>query len=150
MSPCVSYYNNLFLMFNVSTAVCDWYFHHLTYPILSVQHLISSAFVSDVYGLIQHILYLIFVAPYYNVTMTLVQHCVISNGTLYGISYLKAELLSSITLSPTFLTWYTILVFLRMLSLLIFTWFRWHINTQSTVCFIGRIISWPNTNWTVL
>ena len=37
-----------------------WYFPNVMLPIISFQHLISSTFVSDVYGLIQGILYLIF------------------------------------------------------------------------------------------
>ena len=61
----------------------------------------SSTFVSDIYGLIRRILCLICVAPYCNVTVPLDQHYVIKNETLYGASYFYAELLVSITLSPT-------------------------------------------------
>ena len=42
--------------------------------------LIYSTFVSDVYGIIRHILCLIFIAPYFSVTVPLVQYCVITNG----------------------------------------------------------------------
>ena len=38
------------------------------------QHLISSTILSDLYGLMQHILQPIFIEPHYNVTVTLVQH----------------------------------------------------------------------------
>ena len=55
--------------------------------------LISSTFVPDVYGLMRHILCRIFVAPYCYVTVSLVQHCVITNGPLYGISYFYTVLL---------------------------------------------------------
>ena len=66
------------------------------------QHLISSAFVSDVNGLIRRIIYLIFIAPHCNVTIPLAQHCVIINWPLCGVSYLKAALLLRINLSLTF------------------------------------------------
>ena len=66
------------------------------------QHLISSMFLSDVYGLMKNILCLLFIAPHCNMTVTLVQHYIISNWPLYGVSYLKSELLVSTTLSPTF------------------------------------------------
>ena len=46
----------------------------LSYIILEI---LSSTFVSDVYVLMRHILYLIFATPYCNVTVTLVQHCII-------------------------------------------------------------------------
>ena len=62
---------------------------------------ISSTFVSDLYGLIRRILDLIFVAPHCNYTAPLVQHCVITNGPIYGVSYFNAVCLVSMTLSPT-------------------------------------------------
>ena len=46
-----------------------------------------STFVFDLQCFIQHVLYLIFVAPIFNVTVTLIQHCAISNGPLYVVSY---------------------------------------------------------------
>ena len=101
MSPCISGYNIFFPIFNVNKEVCNWYFINLTLSIVSSQHLISSLFVSDVYGLKCYILYLISVATYYNVTMLVVQHWVISTDPLYRFSYLKSELLSSMTLSQT-------------------------------------------------
>ena len=61
----------------------------------------SSALVSDLYGLMQLILYLICVALYYKFTMPLVKHCVIAKGPLYGVSYLYAVWLLSMTLPPT-------------------------------------------------
>ena len=48
-----------------------------------VSGLIYSKFVKDVYGLMQRILYLIFIIPRCNVTVTLVEHCVITNVPLY-------------------------------------------------------------------
>ena len=63
--------------------------------------LTSSSLVSDLYGLIQHILYLVFVAPYCINTMTLVKHCVVKKGPLYGVSYLYEVWLVSMTLFPT-------------------------------------------------
>ena len=63
--------------------------------------LIPTMFVSDLYGLIQRILYLILFRPYCIVTVMLVQHPVITDGPLYGISYLYAALLLTMTLSPT-------------------------------------------------
>ena len=45
----------------------------------------SSTLVSDLYGLIRHVLYLIFIAPYYNFTVPLVKHCVITKGPLCDV-----------------------------------------------------------------
>ena len=42
-----------------------------------------------------------FIAPYCTVNTSLVQHCVIINGILYGVSYFYVELLLIINLSPT-------------------------------------------------
>ena len=42
-----------------------------------------------------------FSSPHCNMIVPLVQHYVISNGPLYGISYLIAALLSRTTFSPT-------------------------------------------------
>ena len=47
---------------------------------------ISSTFVLDLYGLIQHILCLICIRPHCNVTVPLVQLGCIINGPLYGLS----------------------------------------------------------------
>ena len=52
--------------------------------------LIYSTFVSDLCRLVWCILYLIFIASHCNVTVTLVQHYVVTNGLLYEISYLYA------------------------------------------------------------
>ena len=106
-----------------------------------------STLVSNLYGLMRSILYLISITPYCKFTVPLVKHCVITNGTVYGVSYFYAVCLVSMKLSPTLLSWSTLCLFLRILSLLIWAWFRWRINSQSTSCFIGRIISWLNTNW---
>ena len=113
---------------------------------LLVLKFIILNFVSDVYGLMRIILYLIFFAPYYNVTVPLVQQCVISNGLLYVVSYLKSELLLRMTLSPTLSMVYSFNIFadvifinLRLLSL-VYYFPPHHI-------FICRIILRPNTNW---
>ena len=45
----------------------------------------SLTLVSVLYGLMQHILYLISVTPYFNITVQLVKHFVITEGTLYGV-----------------------------------------------------------------
>ena len=61
----------------------------------------SSTLVSDLYGLMQRILYRISVAPYCSITVTLVKHFVITKGPLYGVLYFYAVWLLSMTLSPT-------------------------------------------------
>ena len=50
--------------------------------------LIFSKFVSDVYGLMRRMLYLICTEYYCKFTMLLVKHCVVKNGPLYGVSYM--------------------------------------------------------------
>ena len=64
--------------------------------------LISSTFVSYLYVLTRRKLCLIFIAPYCNMTVLLVTHCVITNWPLNGVSYLYASLLLIMTLSPAF------------------------------------------------
>ena len=49
----------------------------------------------------QHILYLFCVAPQYIITVPLVEHRVITNETLYGVSYFYAVWLLSMTLFMT-------------------------------------------------
>ena len=61
----------------------------------------SSTLVSNLYGLMRRILCLIFVGPYFNITMPLVKHCVITKVPLYGVSHFYALWLLSMTLSPT-------------------------------------------------
>ena len=61
----------------------------------------SSTLVSNSYGLIRHILYLISVAPYCKFTVPLLKHCVIKNGPVYRVSYLYSVCLVIMTLSPT-------------------------------------------------
>ena len=61
----------------------------------------SSTLVSNLYGLIRHILCVITVVPYCSITVPLVKHCVITKRPLYGVSYLYYVLLVSMTLSPT-------------------------------------------------
>ena len=46
--------------------------------------------VSDLYDLMQRILYLICIIPDCKFTVPLLKHCVIVNGPAYGISYLYA------------------------------------------------------------
>ena len=50
--------------------------------------LISSTFVLDLYGLMQRILYVIYVTIYCKFTAPLVKNHFISTGTLYGVSYM--------------------------------------------------------------
>ena len=108
---------------------------------------ISSTFVSYLYGLMWHILCLIYIIPHCNVNMPFVHHCIIKNGPLYRVSYFYAVLLLRINLAPTLCHENLFLIFLLILYLLICAWFRWHVNSQSTLCYIRRIISRPNTNW---
>ena len=61
----------------------------------------SSTFVSDLYGLMGRILYVISTTPHSKFTVPLVKHRVIKNGPVYGVSYLYAVCLWSMTLSPT-------------------------------------------------
>ena len=61
----------------------------------------SSTLVSNLYGLMWHILYLICIAPHCKFTVPLVKQCVIKNGNLYGVSYLYAVWLVRMTLYPT-------------------------------------------------
>ena len=63
--------------------------------------LISSTFVSDLYGRMQRLLCLICITPYYIFTVTLEKHRVIKDGTLYGVSYFYVAWLVRTTLSPT-------------------------------------------------
>ena len=61
----------------------------------------SSTLVSDLYNLMQRILYLSCIAPHSKFTVPLANHCVITKGTLYGVSYLYSVWLVSMNLSPT-------------------------------------------------
>ena len=61
----------------------------------------SSTLVSDLYDLMQRILYIIFIAPYCNITVQLVKNYVTTKGPLYGVSYLYAVWLVRMTLSLT-------------------------------------------------
>ena len=74
-----------------------------------VLKLLSSTFVSYVCDSMRYILYLLFIAPHCNVTVPFLQHSVISNGYLYGVSYLKELILtimnSYAALNPLSLTW---------------------------------------------
>ena len=45
----------------------------------------SLTLVSNLYGLMRRILYLISITPYCNITVQLVKHFVITEGTLYGV-----------------------------------------------------------------
>ena len=60
-----------------------------------------SNLVSDLYGLMRRILYLISVAPYCRIIVTLAKHCVIKKMPLYGVSYFYAVRLFRMTLYPT-------------------------------------------------
>ena len=61
----------------------------------------SSTLISNLYGLMRRILYLISVALVFNETVPLLQHRVIIKGPVYGVLYLYAVWLVSMTLSPT-------------------------------------------------
>ena len=63
--------------------------------------LISSKLVSDVYGLMWRILCLIFIQKHCNLTVPLAQHCVLTNGPLYDVSYMYSALLDRLALFPT-------------------------------------------------
>ena len=61
----------------------------------------SSNLLSNLYGLMKRILYLIFVRPYCKFTVTLATYYVITKGSLYGVLYLYAVCLVSMTLFLT-------------------------------------------------
>ena len=63
--------------------------------------IILSTLVSDLYGLIQRLIYLIFVGPHFKFTVTLVKQYVIKNGTIYGVLYLYAVCLVIMNLTLT-------------------------------------------------
>ena len=79
-----------------------------------------SNLVSNLNGLMQCILYLIFIAPHCNIIVPLVKHCFITKGTLYGVSNLYAVQAVSMILSPTLQSQSTLCLFSLVLSLLIF------------------------------
>ena len=60
-----------------------------------------STLASNLYGLMQRILYLIYFAPYCKFTAPSTKHCVITKGPLYGVSYLYAVWLVIMNLSLT-------------------------------------------------
>ena len=60
-----------------------------------------TTLVSYLYGLMQRILYVIFVAPYCKCTVPLSKHCVITNVIVYVVSYLFAVCLLRMTIPPT-------------------------------------------------
>ena len=60
-----------------------------------------STLVPDLYGLMQRILYIISITPYFNITVPLVKQYVITKGPLYGVLHLYALWLRSMTLAPT-------------------------------------------------
>ena len=63
----------------------------------------SSTLVSDLYGLMRRILYIIRVTLFCNFTVPLVKNCVITNGPLYGVSYFYAVCLLSMKLSTLYI-----------------------------------------------
>ena len=69
--------------------------------VIHIIELKYSNLLSGLYGLIRRMLYLIFIALHYKFTVPLVKHCVITKGNLYGVSYLYAVCLLSMTLSRT-------------------------------------------------
>ena len=119
----------------------------LTIVIHIFQRLLSSMFVSDIYGLMWCIFYPIFVAPYCNVTIPLFQHFLISDRHLYGVWYLKQHYYWVCIYLWLYSGGLPFHYFLRMLSLLICSCFQWCINSQSTICFMGIIALRHNTNF---
>ena len=67
--------------------------------------------------------------------------------SLIWIFIFYAVLLFRMKLSPTLQQQSTLYLFSQILSLLICSCFCWRINSQSTLYFIGIIISRPNTNY---
>ena len=63
--------------------------------------LISSTFVSDLYGLMRSILYLICIKPHCKFTVPLLKQRVITNAPVYGVSFLYGVCLLIMTLSPS-------------------------------------------------
>ena len=74
--------------------------HMLTSSYIFIE-LGPSTLVSDLYGLMRRMLYLIYVAPICNETVPLVQHLVITNGPIFVVSYLYAVCLVRMTSSQT-------------------------------------------------
>ena len=61
----------------------------------------SSTLVSHLYGLMRRILILISFAPYCKFTVTLIKHCVITKGPLYGVSKFYTVWVVRMNLSTT-------------------------------------------------
>ena len=103
-------------------------------------------FVWNVYGIMRCDLCLIFIASRCNETVLLVHQCVITNGPLYGVSWLYSALLTKHDFISNFLVVVkTFTIFADIIFLLICVLFCWCISSQYTVCVIRIIISWPNT-----
>ena len=142
--PCIYNYISFFPSFNIILE-CITGNHMLTLSYIFFNVNIFSTFIRYIWLKSMYIMP-IFITPHCNVTMPLVQHCVITNVLLYGVSYLYTELLVSMTLSKTFWLLSTILLFI-FVNLFLFSlmhYFTIHLM------FIGIIISNPNTNWSGL
>ena len=77
----------------------------------------SSTLISDLYGLMRPILYVIFIVQHCSSTMPLVKHGVITKGPLYGVSYFYAVWIVIMTLSPTLQSQSALCLFSRALYL---------------------------------
>ena len=75
---------------------------HILIPSETFFELESSSLVSDLYDLIQRMLYLIFVRSNCKFTLSFIKHCVIKKGSLYLVSYFYAVWLVSMTSSPPY------------------------------------------------
>ena len=147
-SLCASNYIPFVKALIYNTEVYNWWSYIDT--VIHISRVISSTFVSDLDGSMKCILCLIFIAPHCKVIVPLVQYYVITSGPLYGFFNYYSALLLSMNLSLTMWSWSSILYFCGYSFLLIFACFFWRINSQSTLCFIGRTTSRPNTNWPIL
>ena len=81
--------------------------------------LISSTFISYLYGLMRRILHVIFITEHYKIAAPLVNNRDIKNGPVYRVLHLYVVCLWIMNLSPTLLSWSTRFLFSCMLSLLI-------------------------------
>ena len=99
ITPCVSDY-----MIFIQVLICKHKYITGDYMLTSSEiyfELKYSTLISNLYGLMRPILYIIYVAPYCKCTVPLVRHCVITNVQVYGVSYLYSLCLTRMTLSPT-------------------------------------------------
>ena len=107
----------------------------------------SSTLLFNLYVLIRRKLFLCCIVQYFKFTVPLVKQCVTTKGTLYGVSYLYAVWLRSITLSTTFIvkvnSMFILAGFISInLCLILLTYYL-----PIHPIFIRIIISRPNMNY---